>query len=264
MKKLISLFLALVMLMSCATVLAESTDKNATMTVGTPVSHYATDNEEAGATEAATPSVNTEIWLQVDAAGQIDVTVPLVLVFKTNIDGGTASSPAAYVMTNNSTADIAVTSIKVNPVDTDTEAQPMEFVAYNTVGDTVDQYGLKLSVEATEADAANHRAAHAAYDKDMFDFTEEADTADVMDGGLFQVFKGATTKITALMKTGPLSFTTLRKAGDTAADPSVLDTDKGVKIITITYTVGIDAQNAIGDDITDADEQFKAPAANGN
>jgi len=253
------------MLMSCATVLAESTDENATMTVGDdPVSHYATENDNAGAIDADTPSVNTEIWLQVDAAGQIDVTVPLVLVFKTNIDGGTASSPEAYKMTNNSTADIAVTSIKVTPVNTDAETQPMEFVEYDTVADTVDQYGLKLSVEATEADDDNHRAAHEAYDKDMFDFTVDADTADVKDGGLFQVFKGATTRITALMKTGPLSFTTLRKNSDTAGQPSELDTTKGVKIITITYTVGIDAQNAIGTDITKADEEFKAPVVTGN
>lgn len=262
MKKLISLFLALVMLMSCATVLAESTDENATMTVGDPVSHYATENVNAGADAADTPSVNTEIWLQVDAAGQIDVTVPLVLVFKTNIDGGTASSPEAYKMTNNSTADIAVTSIKVNPETTNAAAQPMTFVAYDSAMST-DQYGLKLSVEETEADPANHRAAHGAYNKDMFNFTENADTADVMAGGLFQVFKGATTRITALMKTGPLSFTTQRKAGTDGA-PSELDTTKGVKIITITYTVGIDAQNAIGTVITNDDEQFKAPAANGN
>ncbi|MBE5803142.1 MAG: hypothetical protein E7316_01350 [Clostridiales bacterium] len=258
MKKFLSLLLAAMLLLACTTAMAE--DDNATITVNEPVSRYATNNEEDGAEEAQTPSVNTEIWLQVDAAGQIDVTVPLVLVFQTNIDGGYATSPETYKITNNSTADIAVTSLAVAVEAVDSETQPMSFVAFDDVAnEEIDAYGLKLHVDATEADAEAHRAAHDAYDKDLKEIEGEADTADVMDGGLFQVYKGEATQVTAEMKTSPLSFTTLRKAGADGA-ASELDTTMGVKIITITYTVGIDAQNAIGDEITTDDEQFKAPA----
>lgn len=252
MKKFLSLVLAAMMLLSCTAALAA----NATFTVNTPTSQY--DSDSTTATETSDSAVNTEVWLQVDAQGQIDVTVPLVLVFQTNIDGGETTTSNSYKITNNSTADIAVTKIGAVTVTESEATQPMDLVAYgNAALTTTDTYALKLNVAKKEADTTNHRLAHAAYELDVQSIENSSTSADVKDGGLFQVYKGgdtAATVITASMKTGPLSFTTLRKDGTNGSE---LDTTKGLKLVTLTYTVGIDAQNAIGDTITVDDEDFR-------
>lgn len=82
MKKILTLLLALMMMVS---VCASAADTTGTLTVGSSTSKFDSTLIEDGNTD---PRVQTELWLQVKADGQIDVTVPLLLVFKTDIQGG--------------------------------------------------------------------------------------------------------------------------------------------------------------------------------
>lgn len=238
MRKLVSLILAVVMICSMA-VTAFAADNNATLTQNTPTSSYEAD--------AKTGAVNTELWLQVDAEGQIDVTVPLVLVFKTDIDGGNATSPNTYGITNNSTSDLVVTEIKT-VAENKTAAQPMTLVAY-TATPTEDQYKVQLSVAN---DVVKGEGSSGAYD-----LHTASHTNDAIKGGLFELVKpeanateGKFTQITADMATGKLSFVTSRTNNDE------LDTTKGVKLLTVTYTVAVDTSDAIGTNITTANENL--------
>ena len=101
MRKILALVLAIMMLSTMAISAA------ATETIDVRVDNNKID------VDAASGTGNTELWLQVDATGQIDVTVPLVLVFQTTIDGGEGIAPTDYMLTNSSTADVVVTNIAV-------------------------------------------------------------------------------------------------------------------------------------------------------
>lgn len=261
MKKLLSIVLALVLVLSSITALATERrvlppeDKNAEMTIYNGLeSRYDSDSTTATETAAA-PSVNTEIWLQVEASGQIDVTVPLVLVFKTNIDGGNATAPSTYGITNNSTADVVVTEIKV----TEKSEGKMTLAEYAETITAEDTYGVTL-------DAPKHGATSVG---DIFKNVaeKENDTASVsaLNGGLIWLEKkpadtdGTFSPFTLKMTTGPLSFVTkhIDKDGE-----EVLDETQGVHLLTLTYTVAIDKSNGVGDSITKDGELFKAPATN--
>lgn len=219
MKKIFSFLLVIMMLCSISTAAFATT----TFEV-----READDSWNTDGTELNTPK--TELWLQVDASGQIDVTVPLVLVFKTDIDGGTASTATNYKITNNSSAQLAVTKVATAVSDTKTS-----LVAYNTANLAEDQYKVQLS------------AGNAVLDLKTAEHTEAA-----INGGLFTLAKaaangdGTPTTVTVDMSTGKLSFVTARTADDE------LDTTKGIKLLTVTYTVAIDTASAIaGDTITD-------------
>lgn len=194
----------------------------------------------------------TELWLQVEATGQIDVTVPLVLVFQTNIDGGEATSPDTYKITNHSSADLVVTKIEVTDVKTEVNKQPMTKVAWIDVLKE-DQYKAKLAVGKGVTLGANQPGE---YD------LKETYTAERHQGGIFELAKagkndyekGTDTPIALSMKTGRLSFVTSRVKKNPKDEHSQLndemDTTKGIQLMTITYTVAIDTSDAYGEEIT--------------
>lgn len=196
----------------------------------------------------------TELWLQVEASGQIDVTVPLVLVFQTNIDGGEATSPNTYKITNHSSADLVVTQIKVTDVATEANKQPMTKVAYiDTLQE--DQYKAKLNVDKNVVTLGKGQSGE-------YDLKQETYTAERHQGGIFELRKaeagkneeGTDTPIALTMKTGRLSFITSRTEKTPKDDKSQLndemDTTKGIQLMTITYTVAIDTSDAYGEEIT--------------
>ena len=246
MKKILAIALAMVLVLSCFAL--ADTANNATFVVNSGVTCTLDSDSNSNVKEG---KVCTEVWLQVEAAGQIDVEVPLVLVFKTNIDGGVATIDSAYKMINHSTADLAVTKIA-----TATEANaepgvtnPMTLKSY-TVDMAEDQYGVKINFTGYSGVAA--KGTHDVPDYE-FDFAQVTDTKSATEGGLFTLKKaaageeatGTPTTLKASMKTGKLSFVTKVIEGT-----EELDTTKGVKLITITYTVAINKKDAIGTEIT--------------
>ena len=196
----------------------------------------------------------TELWLQVEASGQIDVTVPLVLVFQTNIDGGEATSPNTYKITNHSSADLVVTQIKVTDVKTEANKQPMTKVAWLDVLKE-DQYKAKLNVDKNVVTLGKGQSGE-------YDLKQETYTAERHQGGIFELRKaeadkyeeGTDTPIALTMKTGRLSFITSRTEKTPKDDKSQLndamDNTKGIQLMTITYTVAIDTSDAYGEEIT--------------
>lgn len=205
MKKLISVLLSIVMVLALTTT-AFATEIEVRKDVAYKAEN-ATVNDKA----------NTELWLQVEASGQIDVTVPLVLVFKTNIDGGAAVTADNYKITNNSSADVAVTAMKTT---LNADQNPMTLDAYTTADLARDHYKVQLTAGQKSWDL--HTAEH---------------TALAKDGGLFGVAKDGSSPVKVDMTTGKLSFVTK-------------GTDYGVKLLNVSYTVAIDTQNAIGTEIT--------------
>ena len=252
MKKIIALILALVMLGSVSVFAKMETPE-----VRLDTKYFG----ETNATKLDTPK--TELWLQVDASGQIDVTVPLVLVFKTNIDGGAAQTAEAYGITNNSSADLVVTDLKVDVnqksvTDADTD-NPMTLVEYATTGLEEDTYGVKMTI-AKQKDFNGTERGEWNYDlRGDILLTDDALVAtkhvDANKGGLFLLPKAAAndtangkeTLIDVQMSTGELSFITKR-----TDDDSAIDSSKGVYLLQITYTVAIDTMGTIGEDITTA------------
>lgn len=202
------------------------------------VSHY--DSDGSGGTSVDDPSVKTELWLQVDASGQIDVTVPLVLIFKTNIDGGSATTGTSYMIQNNSTAPLVVTKIERQDVGS-SQMTLKNFAAPSALGE--DEYGVQLEAGS----------------KGPWDLMTASHSATRENGGLFGIPKqvansetAGETVIKATMNTGKLSFITARDGQD-------MDTTKGVKLMNITYTVAMDtsaASTVDGSEISAADVEF--------
>ena len=251
MKKLIS-FLLVIMLLSSISVSAFANDatgfttKNASLTVGDDDATFkVTDN---------TATQKTDLWIQVEAADQIDAVVPLLLVFKTNIDGGNANTGTNYAITNNSTADLAVTSITVNKVaqDDDNKINPMDLVkAGSTLGE--DQYEVQLVVEAVTDSQGTTIASKTfdLYDIDTAENNTQSKTA--LNGGVFVLpskdEKNSDDNVTTIdvqMKTGKLSFSTKH---ETANDRQQLDESVGVKLLSVSYVVAINTNTAIGTEI---------------
>lgn len=240
MKKFLSLLLAALMLCSCAVAMAEATQNN--MTYGVE------DTENFAVTDNKTASQSTDMWLQVDATGQIDVEIPLLLVFKTNIDGGDATTGDNYQITNNSSADLVVTDIEVEvEVDEAPYAEnenPMELVAYSATGDYADDtYGVQLSVAAQTDSDGETRDPYTVDIKTIEDDADDKITKAAKEGGWFLLADdGEKTSINVAMKTGELSFVTKRME----SDDTMMDEDKGVKLLRLTYTVAIDTSDALG------------------
>ena len=231
MKKLIALLLVVMMLGSTVAF----ADDNASIEV-----READDVYTSGAGQAELSTPKTELWLQVDATGQIDVTVPLVLVFKTDIDGGVATSPDTYKITNNSTADLVVTQI-ATAVEANDADNPMTLVEYTTTDLARDQYKVQLTVPTgvVIGDEATNG----------WDLKTATHANNKVKGGLFELLKDGSTRVIADMSTGELSFVTKRTT-DAAGNDTGLDTTKGVHLLTVTYTVAIDTSDAIGETIT--------------
>lgn len=266
MKKVFALVLSLMMILCSVSALATEVTKEADTIVNandgkafdTNIKVHGDNTiryRDAAANDISGEAA-TELWLQVEASGQIDVTVPLVLVFQTNIDGGKATSPNTYKITNHSSADLVVTQIKVTDVvETEDKDQPkMEKVEWSDTAElTENQYMAKLTVGEHVTLGAEQ---HGEYDLDG------TYTGERHKGGIFELAKagkndyekGTDTPIALSMKTGRLSFITSRTEKTPKDDKSQLndemDTTKGIQLMTITYTVAIDTSDAYGEVIT--------------
>ncbi|MBR6525266.1 MAG: hypothetical protein IKT57_04790 [Clostridia bacterium] len=240
MKRWIPLVLALVLALCCAVALAE----NAEFEV------YKNDGQDILSTYNATPadgedpSLETEVWLRVRAKGQINVTVPLVLVFETNIDGGYAEAPDTYTFKNNSTAELLITEMQV----TEAADSNMELVALEEVdADDITEQSL-----ATDTYVARVMTMLDGFTLWFYDLGVAGGKV-VPAGNMVAIANlpvGTGTHIPIEMATGPLSFVTKHVNGE-------LDATKGVKLFTVKYTVAIDTRKGVGETITTA-----APSGN--
>ena len=282
MKKIIALALALMMTLGCTVALATEpvADVNMTNRVSTLnvqpnflVTKETTTEGLSGAMEAAQ---RTDVWLQVEASGQIDVTVPLVAVFKTNIDGGRDTIANTYKIINHSSAALAVTKVVIEDQNADVSAngngdqlsmvKEAELTGYN-------KYSLHFKPTdfyKTDAGKANP----------VWQVSQDvADSTSAQDGGLMKTNFEKTTEggktiytkdshavagdekqglwlidreiagstdnqsyIELVLNTTKLSFVTSKNKKEAAVED-------GVKIFTITYTVKIDDSSKVGEDI---------------
>jgi len=228
----------------------DESSTNADMDVGVDVRYSKSDEKNQDHATA-----KTEMWLQVDATGQIDVTVPLVVVFQTNIDGGSATSPSAYRIINYSSANLCVTKIEVSAEAKATGTNPMTLKAYSTETLVQDEYKAQLTAKGQ---AGKKEGGTESVDLKFDMLTTKAYENPASRGGLFQLAKGDTdgktgntsdkygtiTDMEFAMSTGKLSFVTKQQ------DNGDIDYTKGVKLLTVTYTIAIDTQDAIGAAVT--------------
>lgn len=254
MKKFVAMLLAVMMILSCAALAA---DDNMVWGTDTTKKFYeATDNKSA--------TQRTDVWLQVEASGKIDVTVPLVVVFKTNIDGGVAStantSNNPYKIVNNSTAGVKVTEVKVVDQKTDVTTNGvtanLTMVDKFTDGDRTkdkDKYTLTMLPTDKYATPEWNAAINVADKNETKPFTQTTETATYTrtsntaeTKGLFYIGnvsdgdgKNNESPIDLTLTTSPLSFVTKK---DTTSDAGT--ETYGVKMFTISYTVAIDDSEA--------------------
>lgn len=236
MKKFLALIMAVLMLLSCANALADV---------------VYTGTQEAFSKTQTSATQQTDVWLQVTADGQIDVTVPLVVVFRTNIDGGTYATDTTYKIVNNSSAAIKVTQVAITDqnavVTTNGVASNMALV--EATSQTVyDQYFLTM--QPTDryntplwTTALNIAATASGFTKTDKTYTKTAD--ETQGQGLWRIEKkndGDTDEspITLSLTTSKLSFVTKK------ADTTVPKNEYGVKLFTVAYTVKIDDSTNIG------------------
>lgn len=277
MKKTLAMLLAVMMLLSTTAFAASDTIINATQPAwdddGNETNNADIDVfDSVHYSDALTDQwdehgeMATELWLQVDATGQIDVTVPLVLVFQTNIDGGNATSPSEYKFTNWSSADLVVTKIEVAHVGTAVNTQPMTIDAWDANANIKrDHYMAQMTVGANVDLGTNETG--------IYDLATTLHDNDRYEGGLFELTKGDTdastgadTAVEVAMRTGRLSFVTSREEEDDEDTlmEDVMDTDKGIHLLTITYTVAIDSSDDFGEIIKGADGTALTTADNAN
>lgn len=217
MKRILALVLA-VMMLGSVTAFAASGD-------AAEVQHFEKVDEKSAKQE-------TDVWLQVEAAGQIDATVPLVVVFKTNIDGGKASAPTNYAIVNHSTANLAVVEIAAQA-----QGDVMGLVDYDATANLNDAaYKDKYMVQLAAGSGS-------------WDLNKGPHKGNPVEGGLFEVLidDADGTPITLDMSTGRLSFITGHvKDGE----DQKLDETQGLKILQITYKVAISTKTGLeGGDI---------------
>lgn len=204
MKKLVSFVLAALLLLS---VVAFAASGDTTL-VAQQSYTFSKDNTNVGA-------VKTDIYLMVKAVGQIDVTVPLILVFSTDVDGGTALAPGNYTITNNN-KNSAVGVTKIEATDESNGNYKMTLVASSALDSAAannenDKYSVVLSSGSTQT-----------YDLAALS-TTAAEPGTAWDG--FNIQKSGVVDMKPAMKTTALTFVT----GE----------DKYVKILNVKYTLGL-------------------------
>ena len=231
------------------------------------ISRYTKEDWKAtnSSDENAAPTVKTELWMQVDASGQIDVTVPLVLVFSTNVDGGKATAASNYkIYNNNQRNSIAVDKIKVVNEDNSktmsfwTEKYFNKNIATNP--DSRDSYYVVLNPELVDTTAASANQEtlnslamntqlhvskfdlrNAVKDIDAYDETSDPDKA------LMTIGQGGSINLKPTMETTPLTFIT---EGYAATEGGYSDNaTTGIKLLTVTYTVGLQYNTKTSADI---------------
>ena len=200
MKKLVSFVLAALLMLS---VVAFAASGDTTLEANPAITYtYSADNVNTG-------KVETYIYLKVKAEGQIDVTVPLFLVFATDVDGGKATEPSKYIIKNNNTESaVGVTKIAV------TSGGGMKLTNQNGFNDAVgaheyDTYMVTLTTSASTYDLGNAP------------FTQE--TAGAALSG-FSIEKSESVNLKPEMQTTAIDFVT---------------GDQYVQILTIEYTLGL-------------------------
>lgn len=241
MKKILSLALALVLLCTVTSAFATGT------TLGVKV--YGEDDQHKSTffkdVEKSTAYQQTAMWLRVANQGQINCTIPLVLIYDTNIDGGENTLSDDYKIVNNSTANIVVTKMEVlNSTQNINSNKPMKLVTENGLSsEKVDAYYVSLSVP----DARQHSTVKTTkWEMAEIVTTPTKGQSTSLAGGLFFIPKtgGASgtneTVITVHVKTTPLSFITGLNDGDTQ------NKSRGVHLLDVKYTVAIDGFDAAG------------------
>lgn len=283
MKKIIALALALMLTLGCTVALAASSgtslaapapvskpDKNMTNEVSTanqiPNFEVTESSREGTIKGDKVAQQRTDVWLQVEASGQIDVTIPLVAVFKTNIDGGKSTISNNYVMKNNSSAPIAVTQVVVEDKYADVSGNhASNFKMVSQAGLTgYDKYALSIlptdmyatkrwNVAQDVADPVSHQRGVGIMNINFtpsghtYTLTSEAYSEKEVPGLWLVENAGAESYIKLELETTKLSFVTSEKAHGKEDSPATEDSIKdGVKIFTITYTVKIDDSYAVG------------------
>lgn len=280
MKRILALLLAALMLLSC-TALAESNpaptfnpekgkdaisftpgsltgndDSNLDIKTGYISRHYQENGTEG--------DVKTELWIQVEANGQIDVTVPLILVFSTNVDGGTATAATNYkIYNNNARNSIAVDKIVVE----NTGSAKMNFVdsdAFDALDlNARDYYAVTMDPIVADGTATNKGTDNSldmkTYDHktevyDLFKAIGEEDTdydesgADKTHVALMTLGQKGIMNLNPTMKTTPLTFTTTQ-ATDNAESAQI-----GVHLLNVTYTVALQYTSGQGGSINPSDD----------
>ena len=202
MKKLVSFVLAALLMLSVVA-FAASGDPSLVVKDTSIIYNFTADNVNTG-------KVETYIYLEVIAQGQIDVTVPLFLVFSTDVDGGKAKEPSNYKITNNNKdSAVGVTRIHVTPSGT------MELKVKN-------EFESAVGAHAYDTYMVTLTASGETYDLGKLNFQE--DTAGEALTGL-SIPKDKEVNLQPEMQTTAISFITGK--------------DQYVQIMTIEYTLGL-------------------------
>ena len=289
MKKFLALLLAAMMLLSCTSALAVEISPVKSGNNGVAISFTengtdpdnpdsATDNSKLEIDQehisryvkedGTEGTVSTELWMQVDASGQIDVTVPLVLVFSTNVDGGKATEATNYKIYNNNVRNsIAVDKItvaqdsqgvanttfvsKTEFEDLDDNARDYyyvilepEVVAAADIKVSDNQTTLKSLAMNTQVHVEEYDL-HEAQSEDKYNETADKATS------LMTLGQGGEINLKPTMVTTPLTFVTTGYNETENGDAD--EATKGIKLLTVTYTVGLKYNTVTGADITGTD-----------
>lgn len=232
MKKWLAFTMVMALLLSCTLASANAESGWIDVTSDDPAAENMTAAKSSpdipflSAGDGRSAAQKTALWIRVDASGQINCTIPLVIVYKTNIDGGSATTAEdKYGITNYSTADLAVIGMKV---ETHAEDDLIELVE-SYAPTAVDKY--KGTVTVAE------KGTLPGYTKSLAALKAE-DTKSAAEGGLFKISKpadanGEFRSIALQVATSRLSFVTGLNG-------------EGVYLLDVHYTVGISTQNAEG------------------
>lgn len=294
MKKFLAMLLAAMMLLSSVGALAaiDPHENGAVISfdvdTGTDNSELEVENdytsrykkEDWKQTDAANSTVKTELWMQVDASGQIDVTVPLVLVFSTNIDGGKAQEAANYVIYNNNTRNsVAVDKIEVTNGADNTQMTLQSKTTFNneknlgTGDDKRNYYYVVFEPEKNTSDtsASSANGIGIAMDTKIHSGTQDTtdgpiyydlynattanpvgkthyNTTDSTAVALMTIGQGGSINLKPTMETTPLNFVTANFMEDAQQFAH------GVHLLNVTYTVGLQYMDAQGRDIQTMDQ----------
>lgn len=269
MKKFLSLLLAAMMLLSCASAMATHVDDDTTTQWMENV--YVGDQtlfSEVGGQNETSATQTTDVWLQVEASGQIDVTIPLVAVFKTDIDGGNETISDSYKIINYSSAPIAVTQVDIEDQNTNVtvNGKDSDMTMVETVNAAnYDEYSLTMlpkdryttnpwstakNVKGDFTAATTNATTLAA--KQKYTLTSNGYSQKEAKGLWLVERKGAVNDsnekldesyINLTLTTSPLSFVTKQKSNNNG------NIENGIKLFTITYTVEIADDAPVGGDI---------------
>lgn len=307
MKKIIALALALVMVLGCVSAFALDNDTYYTKDDRNMTNRVSVDNVQPNFLVTTESSVfedaameakqKTDVWLQVEASGQIDITVPLVAIFKTNIDGGRETISENYKLINYSSAAIAVTKMEIKDYQANVQTnnsdadKNMQLVAmdelegkYNKYALIVkpdDQYniqkkGTDVKKQWQEAQDVADDESHQKSPLPSTMFTNDGAGNFTLDSksnatnelpGLWLVERnpvgstaGNSSYMQLTLETSKLTFVTKQ---DTV-QKSAANIENGVKLFTITYYVKIDNASAVGEaihgDTTGTDYNTASPA----